>query len=96
MTAISSASFKKDEGDEGEEQQCVVLAERIPRHRLHAFTFGYQIADISDLLDQSNHPFEPVLYLTDTLSAVTTTVAVGSANRDRIPSKPSTRQLVPP
>jgi hypothetical protein len=27
----------------------------------------------SDLLDQSNHPFELVLYLTDVLSAATTT-----------------------
>lgn len=58
--------------------------------------FGYQIADISDLLDQSNYPFELVLYLTDILSAVTATVAVRSANRDRIPSKPPTRQLVLP
>jgi hypothetical protein len=57
---------------------------------------GYQIADISDLLDQSNHPFELVFYLTDILSASTTTVAVRSANRDRIPSKPPTGQLVPP
>jgi hypothetical protein len=35
--------------------------------------FGYHIADISNLLDQSNHPFELVLYLTDIPSAATNT-----------------------
>jgi hypothetical protein len=58
--------------------------------------FRYQIADSSDLFDQSNHPFKLVLDLSDILSAVATTVAVGSANRDRVSSKPPTRQLVPP
>jgi hypothetical protein len=60
-----------------------------PRSRLHV---RISVADISDLLDQINHPFELVLYLNDTLSAAIITVAVGSANRDRIPS----HQLVPP
>jgi hypothetical protein len=52
---------------------------------------GYQITDISNLLDQISHPFELVLYLTDILSAAIITVAVGSANRDRILLKPPTR-----
>ena len=40
--------------------------------------------------------FELVLYLANILSAATITAAVRSANRDTIPSKPPTRQLVPP
>jgi hypothetical protein len=41
-------------------------------------------------------PFDLILYLTNILSAATITAAVGSANRDRIASKPPMRQLVPP
>jgi hypothetical protein len=41
-------------------------------------------------------PFELVLYPTNILSATTITSAVGSANRDTIPSKLPTRQIVPP
>jgi hypothetical protein len=39
---------------------------------------------------------ELVLYLANILSAATITAAVRSANRDTIPSKPPTRQLVLP
>jgi hypothetical protein len=66
ITKAGEQPGEKDEGNEGEEQQqgglrtkehCIVLAERIPAHRVHAFMFGYQIADISDLI-KATIPFE--------------------------------------
>jgi hypothetical protein len=45
-----------------------------PRSRLHVrISFEYHIANISDLLDQSNHSSGLILYLTNILSAATTT-----------------------
>ena len=106
ITKAGEQPGEKDEGNEGEEQQQgqgygqkSIVSSWLSESLATAFTSSY--SDISSLialtcLIKATIPFELVLYLTDILSAATLTATVGSANRDRIPSKPPTRQLVPP